>query len=245
MERKRNIFIILFFCCLGPINAQYAETIYKAYINSDMVTWKRVIDQMENSNGKTNAQTLELINYQYGYIAWCIGEKKEKEAEEYLEQAEKHIEQLESRRYELAELYAYKAAFVGYKIGLDPYKAPFIGMESIEYANKSVNLDPNNALGQTQLGNIKYYMPSFMGGSKELALSHYLQTIRIMETKVEPTIKNWNYLNLLAALINYYKENGDLTTAQDYCIKTLQIEPQFDWVKNTLYPEILKLLKNG
>ena len=55
---------------------------------------------------------------------------------------------------------------------------------------------------------------------------------------------NWNFLNLLATIINAYYEIGNYGKAKQYCIKTLEIEPNFDWVKNVLYPKTLKKLEN-
>ncbi|MGC9385086.1 MAG: hypothetical protein ACP5D6_10845, partial [Kosmotogaceae bacterium] len=55
---------------------------------------------------------------------------------------------------------------------------------------------------------------------------------------------NWNYLNLLATIINAYYEIGNYEKAKQYCIKTLAIESNFDWVKNVLYPKTLKKTEN-
>lgn len=242
MERKIHILLIVFIHYCGIINAQNNVSIYKAYSAGEMTTWKNIIDSLESLPFKSNSFRLELINYQYGYIAWCIGEKKEDTARKYLNIAENHMSLLENSKYKLPEIYAYRAAFLGYKIGISPYKAPFLGMRSIEYANKSVSIDSTNVLGYIQLGNIEFYMPAVFGGSKEKALKHYLKALHIMEKDNTIIENNWNYLNLLSTIINAYKEIGNFTVAKDYCIKTLTIAPDFDWVKNKLYPEILKKL---
>lgn len=51
---------------------------------------------------------------------------------------------------------------------------------------------------------------------------------------------NWNYLNLLATIINAYIELEQYQKAKYFCDKTLAIEPHFDWVKRILYPQVLK-----
>jgi tetratricopeptide (TPR) repeat protein len=205
-----------------------------------MNQWKYVMDSMDAIKQKSNNEVLELVNYQYGYIAWCIGNKKDDEAEKYLKKAVDNLEKLEQKKYKESVLYAYKAAFVGFKIGLDQYKAPFMGPKSLQYAKKSISTDALNALGYMQLGNIAYYTPALFGGNKKDALDHYLMALKIMESNSEYKTNNWNYLNILTTLISAYVDLNQYEEAKKYCIKTLMIEPGFDWVKNNLYPQILK-----
>jgi tetratricopeptide (TPR) repeat protein len=205
-----------------------------------MYKWKSTIDSINALKQKQDKELLDLINYQYGYIAWCIGSNKTDEAEKYLKQATLNLKRLEQKKYNESMLYAYKAAFVGFEIGLAKYKAPFIGMNSLEYAKKSVSIDASNALGYMQLGNIYFYMPEVFGGSKTEALTYYLKTIKLMESNKEYKTSNWNYLNILATIISAYIDLNQYEEAKKYCIRALTIEPGFDWVRNNLYPKVLK-----
>jgi tetratricopeptide (TPR) repeat protein len=243
MEGKKYILILslaLLSCCvLGQNN----KSIYNAYASGNMTKWKAAMDSVDALKQKKDKDVLDLINYQYGYIAWCIGSDKEDEAEKYLTKATLNLEKLELKKYNESMLYAYKAAFVGFEIGLANYKAPFMGMKSLEYAKKSVSIDISNALGYMQLGNIYFYMPKMFGGSKTEALAYYLKALTLMESNKEYKTNNWNYLNLLATIIHAYVELNKFEEAKKYCIKTLTIEPGFDWVKNNLYPKVLKNVK--
>lgn len=243
MEGKKYILILslsLLSCCvLGQNN----KSIYNAYVSGNMTKWKAAMDSVDALKQKNDKAVLDLINYQYGYIAWCIGSNKDDEAEKYLKKATGNLNKLEQKKYNESMLFAYKAAFVGFEIGLAKYKAPFIGMNSLEYAKKSVSIDASNALGYMQLGNIYFYMPKMFGGSKSLALEHYLKAMKFMESSNEYKTSNWNYLNLLTTIISAHIELNQYEEAKKYCIKTLTIEPGFDWVKNILYPKVLKKLK--
>ncbi len=208
-----------------------------------MDKWKKAIDSLQLVKPLTSSEKLELVNYQYGYIAWCIDQHKRKEAMTYLTRAENEIKLLEEQACCLSDLYAYKAAFIGFKIGISPYKAPFIGSESFIYAKKSIALDSTNALAYIQLGNIFYYMPALFGGSKAKAIACYKHALNLMDKKYSQVKRNWNYLNLLAAIIIAYNDTEQYETARDYCIKTLEAEPGFEWVKNNLYPEILNNIR--
>jgi tetratricopeptide (TPR) repeat protein len=116
-------------------------------------------------------------------------------------------------------LYAYKAAFIGFKIGISPYKAPFIGPESLKFAQMSVKLDSTNALGYIQLGNISFYSPVVFGGSKTTALNHYLKALELMEKNPARIVENWNYLNLYVTLINTYFELEKYEQAKTYSLR--------------------------
>jgi len=41
-----------------------------------MNDWRELIDSLNNSKYLTNRAKLDLINYEYGYIAWCIDNEK-------------------------------------------------------------------------------------------------------------------------------------------------------------------------
>ncbi len=208
-----------------------------------MTKWKNIIDKIEKKQYKSNSETLDLINFQYGYIGWCLGNDKNNEAETYLELAINNAEKLENNSLYRSMIYAYKSAFWGFKIGLAFYKAPFLGPESIEFAEKSVELNDKNYFGYIQLGNIEYYMPSTFGGSKSLALKYYLKALNLMEKQ---TIENdWNYLSLLIIIAQAYEGTENYSKAKTYYNKVLKIEPNISWVEDKLLPELNKKIKNN
>ncbi|MGC9375511.1 MAG: hypothetical protein ACP5DQ_10790 [Bacteroidales bacterium] len=241
MERTKYILITFLVSFCVSVFGQTNTKIYKAYIHGNMVAWKT---HMDSYKANTNEQKMNLVNYQYGYIAYCIDQDKDDEAEKYLAKAETLLAELEKQQYEISMVNAYKSAFIGFKIGLSPYKAPFIGQASLDFAKKSVAQDGRNYFGYVQLGNIAFYTPAIFGGSKEDAMKHYLKALELLDKNHASLNDNWNYLNLLATIINAYYEIGNYEKAKQYCIKTLAIESNFDWVKNVLYPKTLKKTEN-
>ncbi len=235
----KYIFTFIFTSVIMIASAQQNTDIYQAYVSGNIPQWKGIIQVLEARENTTNADKLELINYQYGYISYCIRHKQKETAEKYMVSVKKYIKQLEKQKYKLAILYAYKAALIGFKIGISPYKAPFLGSESSEYANKSVVLDTNNVLGYVQLGNIAYHKPGIFGGSKQEALTQYLHALALMEQAPEQLTNNWNYLHLLLSIIKTYDAQEKWALAQQYCEKALKLEPNFKEVKE-LYAQILQ-----
>lgn len=246
MERSKYIIILIsfFFFTNTLVYAGNRAVIYDAYISNNMNKWKNVIDLMEKQSDKSDNFLLELINYQYGYIAWCLGNNTKAEAAEYLKIAEKNLMYLENKSYKLSYINAYKSAFYGFKIGINNFQAPFIGPKSIKSAETAVELDVQNPFGYIQYGNIMNFMPKMFGGSVTKAIDYYLIAIRIMETPfLYNNKKDWNYLNLLALTGKAYQDIEDYEKAKYFYEKTLGIEADFLWVKNNLYPNLIKITK--
>lgn len=238
MERKKYLILFLIFCLFSTLIANDQKIIYNAYLNNDMKAWKNIIEKINVENGKSNERNLELLNYEYGYIGWCLGTKNKKEAKIYIDRGEKRIETLEKNKYKLSMIYAYKSAFNGYQIALNKSKAPFYGGKSVKDAEKSIQLDPLNYFGHIQLGNIDYFKPPLFGGSKKNAMVFYQKAEKLMmKTDVK---SDWNYLSLLTQIAKGFEELNDYKNAEIYYKKALTFAPNFTWVKNELYPKFLK-----
>lgn len=244
MERKKFKLILIFlFFCVTSVKANYKTEVYNCYISNNMPKWKAVIDIMNSVSNKSNEFRLELANYQYGYVAWCIGNKKEDVAEKYLDDAEKNVGFLETSKYNLSMVYAYKSAFYGFRMGISNWKAPVLGPKSVDCAENAMKLDPNNAFACIQYANAQYYMPSIFGGSKTMALDYYKKAKVLMEKNPGSTVQNWNYLSLLTSISQAFVDLNYLQSAKLYYEIILQKEPNFQWVKNELYPQLLTKIK--
>lgn len=243
MEGKKHWMILFFLLFSLSMKASYRSEIYSAYISNRMHLWKSVIDRMDKIPDKNDELLLELINYQYGYIGYCLGIDRKQEARIYLAAAQRNLDILEMDKYNPVVINAYKSAFYGFRIGLNPMTAPLNGLKSIEYARYIVKSDPGFYLGFIQMGNIQFYMPSAFGGSKKEALSYYLKAKEILENDISELKENWNYLSLLTVIGQTYTYLKEYTSAQKIYDYILKIEPQFLYVRNELYPELLKKMK--
>lgn len=232
---------ILSLISLSAYSSNEKDVIYNAYINNDMGVWKKTIDNMNAQKNKTTEREFELLNYEYGYIGFCIGTKKKEEASLYIARGENRINMLMKTKQNLGLAHAYKAAFYGFQIGMNKVKAPFLGPKSIDEAKKSIELDKNNHFGYMQYGNIEYYMPAFFGGSKEKALEYYLRSKTIMDKK--NLKQDWIYLNLITLIANTYQELNEWNNANAYYKLALKLAPDFKWVSKELYPKFLKTKK--
>jgi tetratricopeptide (TPR) repeat protein len=245
MERSKYfIVIIAVLLSLSSVGQSNKVLIYNAYISNKMSNWKIVLDKMIKIDNPNLTTRFEILDYQYGYIAWCVGTGRDDEAEKYLELAWKNADFLEIKKYKLSSVYAYKSAFYGYEIGLNTMMAPFYGPKSKKYMNKAMEADPNDPLGFMQYANSEFYMPAAFGGSKIVAVENYKKSILKME-KIGNLQFNWNYLSLLAITGQALEAIDKPSEAKLYYQKALKFEPNFLWVKNDLLPKLLKKLNNG
>ena len=213
------------------------EIIYKAYISADMQLWRTVIDNLHAKANKTLEQELELLNYEYGYIGWCLSQKKKQEARTYLERYDARLSRLTSEQARGIRS-ASRSAYYGFEIGLNKVKAPFLGPKSTREAEQSVEADPKGWLGYLQLGNIEFYKPPIFGGSKEEALKYYLKAEQfLLKNGID---RDWNLLSLWAQIGLTYEELDNPQKAELYYRKALNAEPQFKWVRDELYTNLKK-----
>ncbi|HEX2921676.1 MAG TPA: hypothetical protein VHO50_10985 [Bacteroidales bacterium] len=241
MRRRIAIFLVLLLPALAF--ADNKSDIYNAYVTNRMDQWKSVIDRMQASSSKTNEFILELVNYQYGYIGYCLGFNKEKEGQKYLSLAEKNVEILEKAGYKVPVLNAYRGAFYGFRISLNKLSAPINGPKSLNNSKKSVELDARNYFGYTQLGNAYFYMPQAFGGSKSIAFENFSKARQLMENDPSLIKGNWNYLSLLVTIAQSYTYLEEFEKAKKEYEIILKIEPDFIYVKDQLYPELIKKMR--
>lgn len=246
MERQKHfiIAVVVFTFWAPPVFASWKSEIYNAFINNNMEQWKLTIDKMEQMKKNDNNFLLELLNYQYGYIGWCIGTDNGNSAKKYLELAEQNMEKLEKMNASKSIISAYKAAFYGYKIGLSKFKAPILGPQSVKHSKLSMEEDKKNPMGYIQYANSQFHMPPVFGGSKEVAVEYFKKAEELMERDTLQIKNDWNYLNLLAIIGQSFTIMKDYKNAKIYYQKALAAEPGFLWVKNELLPELEKEISN-
>ncbi len=240
MERA-SYFLILLVVLITSVYPDEPDNIfYKTYINNDVGRWKYYIDSLDTLSPQSNEDQLRLLNYYYGYIAYCIGVlKNKKEAEQYLKQAEMYVEAFEKQQLYPSFVAAYRSAFSGFKIGINMLNAPVLGKDGFTYARRAIQLDSLNPFGYVQYANALYYSPSLFGGSKTAALDNYLKAIELFELS-NTTTENWNYLNTLALAGKLAYELEQYDKACMLYKKALRAEPEFLWVKKELLPLLQK-----
>jgi len=225
---------------LGFSQNTYRESIYKAYSRGKMDKWYEIMNTCENNVNQNNyEEQLELINYYYGYTAWLISTEKYDTAEKYIDKSENIIDELLYESPENATLLAYKGAYIAFTIGISNFKAIYLGPKSMKYINKSIELDPENIQGNIEKGNSMYYRPAVFGGDKTEAIEYYVNAVKSFERQ-ELVVNNWMYINTMTALGQAYEATDQIQLAKLCYEKIIRIFPNFMWVEDELYPDMLK-----
>ena len=243
-DKFYKILILFLFFTFLELRGQYRSEVYKAYINNHMEQWKSVIDRLETVRNKNDELLQELVNYQYGYIGYCLELKKTEEAKKYFTQASENVEKLEKSGYSISTVNSYKAALYGIRISFNKFSAPFNGPKSLDYAETALKQDSSNYLANIQYGNALANMPEAFGGSKSEALKYYIRAKEIFEKNPALISQNWNYMNLMILIARTYSNLKDYSSAKSVYENILTREPGFIYVKNELYPKLLEEMKN-
>lgn len=247
MERQKyitrsiiTIISLLFSIQLSFSQSPYRDPIYKAYSRGKMDKWFQLMHSCEKNADPNNfEEQMELISYYYGYTAWLIGAEKDDTAEEYIDKSEKIIDKLLKESPKNPTLLAYKGAYIAFTIGISSLKAIYLGPKSMRYIDKSIELDPENIQGNIEKGNSMYYRPSAFGGDKGKAIKYYRKAVERFE-KQGLIVNNWMYINTMTMLGQAYEATDQIQHAKLCYEKIMRIFPNFMWVEDELYPDMLK-----
>ena len=205
--------------CLSETRAQeshsYTQRLYETYVNDQMQEWELIIANMENAHESSGEESLlyELCFAYYGYIGYLISMEEDKEAKRMLNDAMKRTDHLEEIMENKPEVLALQGALIGYRIILSKFSSMFLGPKALRYIKTAYDTGENCFNCQTEMGNMKFYTPKFLGGSKPEALPYYEEAVRIVENSGLKTDRDWIYMNTVLLLANAYKETGHLDKA--------------------------------
>ncbi|HAF27500.1 MAG TPA: hypothetical protein DCG75_00490 [Bacteroidales bacterium] len=217
------------------------EKLYDAYISGDNKEWLDVMNDLEKSLQKTdNIFTLfELTKSQYGYMGLLVDRGQFEKAKAILPKAELNVESLLNYNDDWADANGLKAGIYGFKIMLYPNLVILNGPKGKGYLNKATSLDDITPSVFVEMANYKYHTPSLLGGNIDEAIQYYQYAIKLFEL-TNQSENNWQYINTLVWLAISLDKKGKSTEAKEVLRKLLVHEPDFDWVKNDLYPKILR-----
>lgn len=239
MERSKYYVMCLIgwflFFGVGSISAESkSDLLLNAYLNGDMNSWRLYIEDAETKQNQSMQQRVELLDYEYGYIAYLLSVNKKKEASAMLKKAILLLQSLPNWEDD-GKLLSLMSAFNGFRIALSPLKAPFLGPQAQDYAEKAIRIAGDTPWGYIQMGNIKNYAPSIFGGNKQEALMYYQTAQKLFKTKMPDTyVDNWQYLNLIITMADVFFQNKNKAEAQKLYGYLIEIHPDFKWVRDEL-----------
>ena len=191
------------FLSVAVFGATHKQRLYQCYLTGNMADWLVVMDELSSEYNRTKSvETLfELTHAQYGYIGYLLGVDDEDRAEKLVAKALINASVLLDKNPKWVEVLAIKGALIAYKIAMSPYKAPFLGPESVSIIDKALSLDSTNPYALTEKANSKLYAPVLFGGNPKEAVLLYQKAIASIERTLNGSKEyEWWHLNVMAQL---------------------------------------------
>ena len=217
--------------------ASYRQKLYDSYVGDQMQEWEEIIMDMENEYELTGKQALlyELCFAYYGYVGYLMSLEKDKDAKKVLGAAMDKTKLLEKTMEDRPDVLALRGAMLGYRIVLSKFTSMFLGPKALKYITTAYETGENCFNCNTEMGNMKFYTPGFLGGSKTEAVTYYEQALSILESSRLKTDRDWIYMNTVLLLANAYKETGQKDRACELYTSILEYEPNAEWIRKDLY----------
>lgn len=206
----------------------------KFFLKGDMVKWERLVDSLQKV--KIEEKDEETLLYaEYGLIGYQLANKQKEKAEIQVLRFEKHLNRMLQKEPHNANFLAFDAALVGFKIALQPWKAPIYGSQSKAKIEKAMKYRKNEIMPITEMANAYYFRPNVVGGDKQKAMELYEKAFSLHGEK---GTCNWRYYSNGAWLGQVYTKLGDTKKAKDLYLKLLAKAPDFQFVKDELLPQL-------
>lgn len=238
--RRLAVLFMLAACIMAAksqVPPDYRQNLYDSYVRGQMHEWENIIADMESDYKRTaNSDLLhELCFAYYGYIGYLLSEEEDKKAKQVLNAAMKKTDLLEETLPERPDVLALQGAMLGYRIVISKFSSLFLGPKALKYINTAYETGKDCFNCNSEMGNMKFYTPKFLGGSKTEAIPYYERAVSILETSRLKADRDWIYMNTLLQLANAYKEDGRKERACDLYRSLLEYEPRADWIRKDLY----------
>jgi tetratricopeptide (TPR) repeat protein len=162
-----------------------------------------------------------------------------KQAVDWLQQALKQAE----GEYK-ADSYALLSSCYGILIG-GPFSAMSYGPKAQEAMEKAKRFGEDNPRVYLLDGIGKMYTPSMFGGGYERAKKQFLRSRQLFEKEQSnPPLISWGKAEIHIWLGRLYEQDDQLQQAKNAYEQALAVNPDFNWVKEKLLPDIREKLQS-
>ena len=183
---------------------------------------------------------------EYRFMTYLLNREKDR----FASVADKTVDRLEKllrTKPNWSEAQALLSAVHGLQIANSWTRAMTLGPKANRLAQQATVNDPENPRAWLMHASQKLNTPRMFGGSIDEALDAYQKAVDLYENKTDiyPLEPTWGYTDALVWLgITYERMDRD-EEALAVFNKTLEIEPEYGWVKYNLLPVLEEKLASG
>ncbi len=199
---------------------------------------------------KTEKRLAALASYYLGYIDNQMGvviERMDKErVVVYLDSAVEHLERAIEHDERFAEAHALLASCYGMKIGLAPLKGIILGPKSASMMSTAKTLAPSNPRVALLDAISTYNTPALFGGGKEKGLTALKRAAELFDLwkDSDPLQPSWGREEVYAWIGLAHLGRKETILAKRAFDKSLEINPDYGWVKYSLMPRLEKEVRS-
>jgi tetratricopeptide (TPR) repeat protein len=198
----------------------------ETYAKGDLTGWEQEIRKIETQKPDDFSTNSESLLARYGYIGYLIGSNQNAKAKKFLDETEKMLEEWLKKKPGNARLLSIKAGLVGFRIGLSPMRAPFLGPRNVEAWEEALKNDPSEPMGWLEKGNSLLYRPAMFGGDSREAETAFRKALQL----AKPAGCDWSYMYIQVRLFEACKKNGKQSEAESIRKKLQQKPGHFKWI---------------
>lgn len=228
------IFVMMLFFInrsVGQVTSQQMSCrLLEDYITGNKSDWEVAISEIPQDTSLHLADQLVYTRARYGYIGILLETKREELAQKQINLLEAELKKLLKKYASNPELMSMYAGLNGFKISIQPIKAPIYGRVYSNRMDEIKGSGLNNPYVLFERGNSLFYRPAIFGGDKKQAVALWEEADRQLEADHSGRC-NWYALHLKVMLIKGYEEIGE--TRKALILKTtLRVRyPKMEWLK--------------
>lgn len=243
MKTIKNFGILLLLLISLYGNARQTDQVrsktYAAYLKNSLSLWEQAIEDRKAAVGTSGDKGADLhlaIAY-YGYMSATMATQDEDSFKKYLDPAKDHLKKMISENAGWGEPKAILSSVMGLEIAYSPLKGAYLGMKSSSLMSDAMKEDPDSPIVLQLYAGSKQYTPEMWGGDMKVA-AEYMQKCITAYEKSGDIAGNWMYADALANLGIIYASIDQKVKAKGVFEKALAYEPDFQWVKYSLLPQV-------
>lgn len=186
----------------------------------------------------------ELVQYYLGYIDYemaidITGMDKEK-SPVYLDSAVEHLKLAIEIDDSMAEAHALLAGCYGLQISFSPISGIWRGPESASQRSTAKELSPENPRVALLGALSTYNAPALFGGSKEEGLEGFKKAAELFDrwSPSDSLQPDWGKEQVYARIGVAYLDRNEKILARKAFEKALEIDPEYDWVRQVLMKKV-------
>ena len=162
------------------------------------------------------------------------------EALGYVDDGIEHLEAVVEARPRWAEGHALLASLYGRKAGLRPMTGMVIGPKASREIERAQELAPDNPRVVYIAASSQYFRPAMWGGSKAEGIAGFRRAVTLFDRApaAERGQPSWGHEEALSWLGIALARDGELTEARRLLTRSLQVNPDYVWVRDTILPQL-------